>query len=79
MPIFDPASLHATIAHELQAADLGDAKNAFVVVVTTDAAGAVVVRGAVTQKVGDHWRVSAVVAIDHQARIAGGFEVKGTW
>jgi len=79
MPIFDPANLHAAIAAELQAADLGEASNAFVAVVTTDGAGTVVVRGAVTQKVGDHWRVSAIVAIDHQARIAGGFEVKTTW
>jgi hypothetical protein len=79
MPIFDPATLRATIAAELQATDLGDARHAFAAVVTRDPDGAVVVRGVVSTKIGDLWSVQGVVAIDHQARISGGFEVKATW
>lgn len=79
MPIFDPASLQQAIAAQLHAADLGNAKNAFVAVVTRNAQGEVVVRGAVTRKINDVWTVSAVVAIDHQANIEGGLEVKAAW
>lgn len=51
MPIFDPATLRATIAAELQATDLGDARHAFAAVVTRDPDGAVVVRGVVSTKI----------------------------
>jgi hypothetical protein len=79
MPIFDPATLRATIAAELQATDLGDDTNAFAAVVTRDTDGTVIVRGVVSQKIGDRWSVQGVVAINHEARISGGFEVKATW
>jgi len=79
MPIFDPATLRTTIARELAAADLGDARNAFVAVVTRDRDGQVVVRGAVSTKIGEAWTVSALVAIDHAARIEGGMAIKATW
>jgi hypothetical protein len=79
MPIFDPATLRTTIAHTLEQSDLGNARNAFVAVVTRDAQGQIVVRGAVSTKIGDHWTVSALVGIDRQAHVEGGIEIKATW
>jgi hypothetical protein len=80
MTIFDPGSLRTSIASQLAAADVpADARNAFVAVVTRDAAGNVVVLGAVSAKVGDHWTVKGVAKIDHDRKIEGGFEVKATW
>jgi len=79
MPIFDPTTLRTAVAEALATADVGDARNAFVAVVTRDRTGAVVVRGAITTKLDDHWTVSALVTIDHEARIEGGLEVKAVW
>lgn len=79
MPIFDPATLRTSIAATLQTANLGDKQNAFVAVVTRDREGQVVVRGAVSTKINETWTVSALVSIDHQAKIEGGFEVKAVW
>lgn len=73
-PIFDPKSLHDAIDQSLSSADLGKAKNAFVVVATT--AG---VKGVLATKLDETWTVSALFGVDYEKHLEGGLEIKATW
>lgn len=79
MPIFEPGKIQQAVSAALKDADVGEARNAFVAVVTRDSAGQVVVKGVISRRVNDVWTVKGVVAIDHDARISGGVEVKAAW
>jgi hypothetical protein len=79
MPIFDPAHLGPAVTAALAAADVGTDTNALLAVVTRDAAGVIGVQGVYSQRLGTHWTVAALFAIDHAQQIAGGIQVKATW
>lgn len=72
--IFDSTSLHSAINQSLSGADLGGAKNAFVVVATTSG-----VKGVLATRLDEHWTVSALFGVDHDAHLEGGLEIKATW
>jgi len=74
MPIFDPASLHTAVNQALAAADPGPARNAFAVVATTDG-----VKGVIATRLNGAWTIAAMVAVDHDAHVEAGCEIKAVW
>lgn len=73
--VFGPSQIAAAVRTELAREDIpADKRNAFVLVVTTDGAKAVL-----TTKVNDVWQIDSMVSVDRGGHVEGAVAVKATW
>lgn len=75
MPYFDTASITKAVAEVVAQSDIPkDHTHVFALVATMSG-----VKGVVSIKVNDIWKIDSIVTVDYTGKFDGGLALKGSW